>query len=199
MKPKVQPKSKSWRITREINLTGFEWENDKPLALLSHANGFCAATWSPVAQHLLHHYHVIAFDFRGHGGSSTPLAPFGYQWQNLVDDMLALTREILSVKGDKQIALAAGSSLGGIITAAAASEQPKLFGRVVMLDPPVLPNTETIKRLGLKFPAAWTSPGSGIGDLARRRRAVWPSRSVAAQEWQSKPMFASRDKDAFDL
>jgi len=198
MKPNIQPESKSWQISNEINLTGFEWQNDKPLALLSHANGFCAATWSPVVQHLLPHYHVIAFDFRGHGGSSTPAAPDGYRWQNLVDDMLLLTRTILTAKGEQQVALAAGSSLGGVITAAAASEQPALFRRIVMLDPPVLPHTESVKRLGLETPAAMTNPGSRIGDQARRRRAIWPSRAAAVEKWRNKPMFTSWDEDAFD-
>ncbi len=194
-----QAEHKFWQVKEDIQIAGFEWRNDKPLALLSHANGFCAATWSPVVRHLLPYYHVIAFDFRGHGQSSAPPVPDAYQWQHLIDDMLTLVEQILSEKGELQIALAAGSSLGGVITAAAASEKPQLFRRVVMLDPPVLPNAATIDRLGLEIPSFAANSGPNLGDMARRRRAIWPSRKSADDKWRGKPTFAGWDPEAFDL
>ena len=188
-----------WQSGKDIKLAGFEWRNNKPLALLSHANGFCAATWALVVHHLLPHYHVIAFDTRGHGQSSTPPAPEAYQWKYLVDDLLGLTEQILSVKGEQQVALAVGSSLGGVITAAAAAAKPELFQRVVMLDSPIVPNAATTSRLGLEMPNATMNPGESISDIARRRRAVWDSREVARNKWRGKPMFAGWDNQAFEL
>ena len=41
----------------------------KPIALLHHANGFCAGTWQLVASKLINQFHVVAIDARGHGES----------------------------------------------------------------------------------------------------------------------------------
>ena len=194
-----QAEQKFWQVGKDITIAGFEWRNDKPLALLSHANGFCAATWSLVVPYLLPHYHVIAFDFRGHGQSSKPPAPDAYQWHHLVDDVMVLTEMILSEKGADQFALAAGNSLGGVITAAVASEKPHLFKRAVMLDPPIVPNEETITRLGLDISIKMKGPGPSLGDMARRRRLNWPSRDIPDEKWRTKPMFASWEAPAFDL
>lgn len=194
-----EPEHKTWRIKDGICITGLDWCSDKPLAILSHANGFCAATWSPVAQRLLSRYHVVALDARGHGKSSTPPPPDAYNWQFLVDDLLQVARQILATKNAPHIALAAGSSLGGVISAAAAAQRPDLFRRVVMLDPPLLPNEEVRTRLGIDWPPEAQSGGRSLADQVRQRRSVWPDRAAARNAWRRKPMFAEWTNQAFEL
>ena len=50
-----------------VEIATLDFGGRGPLALLHHANGFCAAVWAPVAKALTRHYRVIAMDARGHG------------------------------------------------------------------------------------------------------------------------------------
>jgi len=193
-----KPVHRTWHLDNDICIAGLDWHSDKPLAILSHANGFCAATWTSVAEILCSKFHVIALDARGHGRSSTPTPPDNYDWQYLVDDLLQVTQQILTETNEQQIALAAGSSLGGVISAAAA-QRSDLFQRVVMLDPPVMPNDEVRDRMGLDWPPATQTQGSSIGEQARKRRNVWPDRATARASWRNKPMFSAWTDQTFEL
>ncbi|MBV1881919.1 MAG: alpha/beta hydrolase [Pseudomonadales bacterium] len=192
-----QPTFKTWKINSDTEITGLEWKNDKPLAILAHANGFCAATWAPVAALLLPHYHVISYDSRGHGQSTKPAPPEGYDWHHLMNDLLEMTRQILEEKGEKKVALLAGNSLGGVIAAAAAGTSD-LFERVVMLDPPLRPSDKMMKEMGLNWPGG-ASPGSMIANIARRRRSVWPDRETAGKAWREKPVFKNWSDESYAL
>lgn len=192
-----EPVFREWQINSETKITGLEWKNDKPIALLAHANGFCAGVWAPLARLLLPHYHVIAYDFRGHGSSSKPAPPEGYHWQYLVDDLLELSRQILADKGQKKIALLAGNSLGGVISAAAAGEVD-LFDRVVMLDPPLRPSDSMMKTLNMTPPEG-PKPGVVIAKMARRRRSIWPDRETAGLAWRQKPVFKNWSDESYAL
>jgi pimeloyl-ACP methyl ester carboxylesterase len=41
--------------------------------------------------------------------------------------------------------------------------------------------------------------GNRIGEVARRRSAVWPSRAAARAKWAGKELFANWDERVFDL
>ncbi|MFP5488904.1 MAG: serine aminopeptidase domain-containing protein, partial [Acidimicrobiia bacterium] len=66
---------------------------DAPPLLLSHATGFHAHCFEPVAARLATRFRVDALDYRGHG--LTP-APDGWQvdWSRFGDDALAVARHI---------------------------------------------------------------------------------------------------------
>lgn len=192
---------REWTIADAANgdslrIAGLEWGRGERVALLLHANGLCAATWTVVAERLADHCRVVALDARGHGASSAPLAPHGYDWRYLIADVAQVVEQLETEGTNIVIPLCAGSSLGGVIGAALAAEQPSMFGRVMMLDPPVKPSEEMIKLLGLAWPSA---PPNGIAEQARRRQRVWPSREVAATAWRGRAMFARWDPRAFDL
>jgi pimeloyl-ACP methyl ester carboxylesterase len=55
--------------SRGIELALVDWGGDGPLALLAHANGFCADVLGPLAERLRARFHVVGFDARGHGDS----------------------------------------------------------------------------------------------------------------------------------
>ena len=60
------------RTKSGIEIALRDWGGDGPLALLHHANGFCAELWAQVAERLRGRFHLIALDARGHGASSKP-------------------------------------------------------------------------------------------------------------------------------
>lgn len=182
---------------RSIEIAAWEWGGDGPIALLHHANGLCAATWSLVAEPLARWYRVVAIDARGHGDSTSPATPDGLPMRGFVDDLVAVARALLEETGGTRIEYGVGSSFGGIVTAMAEAAHPGLFGRVAMLDPPIHPDAALRARLDPS--GGIVDPRPMIAAQARKRTAVWPSRETARAAWQTKPLFAAWDVRAFDL
>ena len=185
---------------RDLAIAALDWGGQRPVALLHHANGFCAATWALLAADLRDRYRVIALDARGHGDSSKPEEVEAYGWTNFVDDLIAVAERITDETGEA-IALGVGNSFGGTLTMCAAAERPSLFARVVMLDPVIRPTPELLATHGLESQFAHFASGGPnlIAEQARRRRAVWPSREAARESWASKEMFSPWDPRALDL
>lgn len=178
-----------------IAIALLDWGGDGPIALLHHANGFCAALWTLVAEQLCKRYRVIAIDARGHGDSDTRPVPAGLRWEYLVSDLAQVAAQLLAETGEPAIGLGVGSSLGGIVTAAAEERHPGLFRRIAMLDPPIHPSAELARELQLDLP----TQRPNIAEQARARSAVWPSRATAGDAWRDKPMFSAWRPRAFEL
>lgn len=187
-----------------MQIAALDWGGRGPVALFHHANGFCAATWALVATELRDRYRVIAIDARGHGDSSKPEEAGAYQWDEFIDDLVAVAEQIAEeVSGP--IALGAGNSFGGTLTMCAAAKRPSLFSRVAMLDPVIRPTPELLTTHGLEAQFAHFAQFAGrggpnlIAEQARRRRGVWPSREAARESWATKEMFTPWDPRALDL
>lgn len=195
------PTQRNWHVDDPfsggtIAIAGWDWGGDKPIALLSHANGFCGAMWGLVAEALKADYRVVALDVRGHGDSQAPPVPDGYSWDYFVSDLAGVAAQLLQETGRTSIDYGIGNSFGGIVTAAAESRQPGLFQRIAMLDPPIHPGPELLAQLGIvPSPRA----PSVIAKQARKRSAVFPSREFVRDAWQDKPLFAGWDPRAFEL
>ena len=109
------PRRKFFDLRSGLRISALDWGGDKPLAILCHANGFCAATWSLVAEQLQQDLRVIALDARGHGASSVPKDENFYDWGFLVEDLLEVTEQLLANAAAPSVALIAGNSLGAVI------------------------------------------------------------------------------------
>jgi pimeloyl-ACP methyl ester carboxylesterase len=181
-----------------VKLGALDWGGAGPVVLLHHANGFCAATWGLVARELRPQYRLIAIDVRGHGRSSKPEGIDAYDWHRLLDDLLGVAAQLADECG-APLALAAGNSFGGTLSACAAARRPELFQRVALLDPVIRPSAGLLAAHGLVPPGAALDTPNQIAEQARRRRALWPSRDAARSAWQDKPIFAGWDPRAFDL
>lgn len=193
-----------WRVANpsprggEIEIAGWDFGGDGPVALLHHANGMCAATWALVARELSGSMRVIAIDARGHGDSAHLQVPQDYDWDYFVSDLAGVAVQVLEETGEPAITLGLGSSFGGIITAGAEATHPGLFRRLLMLDPPIHPTAELAATLG--YPAPEGNPQrSGLVEQTLRRRSVWGSRDEAREAWRHKPLFAAWHPDAFEL
>ena len=182
----------------QVMLSGWDFGGSGGLALLHHANGLCAATWAPVAVRLAEHFHVIAVDARGHGDSQGFDTSGSADWHLFAEDLAALVEVLLESHGHDHVALGLGSSLGGVVTAAAAAQRPGRFSRIVMLDPPIHPTANLLAGLGLEV-TGLMDPRGQLAQMARRRRSVWPSRDVVREKWAHKPLFAAWTESAFEL
>jgi len=182
----------------EITIAGWYFGGDGPVVLLHHANGMCGALWALVARHLSRTHTVFAIDARGHGDSQQLRVPDDYDWNFFVSDLLQVAQQILSETGQSQL-LGVGSSFGGIVTAAAAAEQPDLFTQVVMFDPPIHQEKALLDFLGMDSTNIPVSERDGLVAQTLKRRSQWPTRAAARAAWQDKPLFASWQPLAFDL
>ena len=199
------PEKRCWNIAdpfsgNKIGITGWQWgKPGLPIALLHHANGFCAPLWTLVAEKMCKQYQVVAIDARGHGDSDSPEAPGGYDWGYFVSDLTCVAQLLLDETAQNSIAYGIGNSFGGIVTAVAEARSPGLFRKISMLDPPIYPEPSIRKNLGLEPSADGIGRRNHLVEITQRRRSQWPSRETARKTWVDKPMFSSWDPRAFEL
>ena len=176
---------------RGVELGILDFGGDAPLALLAHANGFCAGIYGLLAEALREEFRVVAFDARGHGDSSKP-AFEAYDWGEFALDLLALAERLCAELGYARVDYGIGHSFGGTATLTAAAERPDLFGRVALLDPVVMPPAE-------ERPPDLSQRRNIMSDIARNRRQVWSSRDELRETWGAREAFAAWDRRVLDL
>jgi pimeloyl-ACP methyl ester carboxylesterase len=187
---------------REVEIAIIDWCGDGPLALLHHANGFCAGMWALLAERLRPHFRVVAFDARGHGDSTVPPPGPAYRWMEFVDDLIGLAECLVEERG-ASVAYGIGNSFGGLVTAYAAARRPDLFERIAMLDPVIRPPAHMLEEMRARVPDVppgdFEGRGNPLAEIARKRQQVWPSREVALEAWRDKEMFRYWDPRALPL
>ncbi|MEM7405367.1 MAG: alpha/beta hydrolase [Pseudomonadota bacterium] len=159
--------------------------------VLGHANGFCSDLWRPIARHLAQHFHVVAYDARGHGLSEQDAAPVNLRWEVLHDDLGMLLDHWRAAGRIQSPVVGVGHSMGGMIMSCVAGKRADLFDALMLLDPVVW------------WPEMHDA-GGGTGrkqqlvDGALRRRSRFTSRQEAAQSWSRRETFAHWDAEVFE-
>lgn len=102
-----------------------EYGQGEPLILL-HGFGRTLADWKPYIGEYSKTYHVIAWDMRGHGRSSSPDTSSAFYHLTATKDLLALIQKLNLEK-----VRAIGHSSGGIIILNAAILEPERFEAIV--------------------------------------------------------------------
>lgn len=178
---------------RGVDIALLDWGGDGPLALLHHANGFCKGMWAEVAEALRGRFRVVAMDARGHGDSSRPEAPAAYAWDHFAEDLVAVAEALVAERGGGDVALGVGHSFGGTAMIGAAARRPRLFSRLLLVDPVVPPPPHA------GITADNTPPLRRLVEGARRRRSHWPSRAAARAYCRERRFFASWRPTAIEL
>ena len=176
-----------------MEIAVLDWGGSGPLALLHHANGFCAGLWDAVAAGLRGRFRVMALDARGHGDSSKPESPEAYAWRHFVEDLVCVGRRLADDEGGGRIGLGIGHSFGGAALLTAAARRPELFESLLLLDPVLigdLPRPNVPQGI---------NPASQLAERTRRRRAVWPSRAAAVQAWENHAFYVAWTPEAREL
>ncbi len=151
-----------------MEIAGYEFGGSGEPLLLAHATGFCATMYRPLGLALVDRFRVVALDFRGHGRSARPgNADFG--WDRMADDVLAAVERI----GAPTYGF--GHSMGGAALLLAEERRPGTFTGMFLYEPIVFPDD-------YQPPAKWL-----MADLARARRATFPSRDDALARYASRP------------
>ena len=151
----------------------WNWPGDGPPVLFCHAAGFHARIWDQVIAHLPKR-RCLAFDARGHGGSSKPAPP--YPWRTFGAEAAALA-ESLELDG----AIGVGHSMGGHSVTLAAALHPDAFSALVLLDPVI--------RAPDRYTGLWTET-----DFVAKRRNEWTSAQEMFERFASRWPFDAWDR-----
>jgi len=157
---------------------------ESPPLLVSHATGFHARCYQPVANHLAGRFRVWGVDHRGHGASTIPP---GWQvdWSRFGVDTVRVVETIAPGGG----LVGVGHSMGGAALLMAAHSRPELFDRLVLFEPIATP------------PSTSDLAGVDMRELpivqgAMRRRRTFPSRPDALVNYREKPPLSSMVPEA---
>jgi pimeloyl-ACP methyl ester carboxylesterase len=178
-----------------VELAYLDWGGSGPLVVFLHANGFCAATWAPIAARLRRRFRVIALEARGHGDStSVPPDADGraYAWATLAGDVGHALAAILDRTGHDRIALAVGHSMGGALLTADALAKPGRFERLLLCDPVLIPPAARPVENGVRRP-------NPLAVSTRKRRDRFPSAAEAYAHCRSRALYAGFTPEALAL
>lgn len=150
----------------------FGGPEEGPTLLISHATGFHAHCYRPLADRLVSTFRVFALDHRGHGETEAPEG-WNVDWRRFGDDCVAVCEAIAPTGG----IIGVGHSMGGASLLMAAHRRPDLFSRLVLFEPiAVDPNGPAVDM---------ESHPLVVG--ARRRRRRFGSADEAVENFRGKP------------
>jgi len=170
-----------------IELAG---DADAPPLHLAPANGFPPRTYLPLLRNMAG-FRCVSLPPRALWDGEQP--PSAYRdWSKDAEDLLAGL-----AAHDLHDVVAAGHSLGGIVSMLALLKAPERFKALIMLDPPILPPAmlATVRR-------AWeagTIDQMPLVQGARRRRRSFASREDAFERFRHKSLFADWSDEALWL
>lgn len=165
-----------------------ELAGDEPLPplLVSHATGFHARCYVPIARALGDRFHVWGLDHRGHGDSPVA-AEWEVDWRRFGDDTLAVAARVAPAGG----LVGVGHSMGGASLLMAAHADPSRFAHLVLFEPIASP-----PRTGHLAEVDMRSLPIVQGAFRRRRR--FGSRAEARENYAAKPPLSLMTDEVLD-
>lgn len=152
--------------------------------LVSHATGFHAHCYEPIAAALAGRHHVWGLDHRGFGDAEG-IDPADVEWSKYGEDALAAAREVSRSHGGARV-VGFGHSMGGATLLMAAQNEPSLFSALFVYEPIVFPPP----------PPDAERPTSPLPDGARRRKSTFASFETALENFAAKPPMSAFDPRA---
>ena len=117
----------------DIRLHGLEGPASGPPLLLLHGANTSCQYWMSVIPQLSQHWHLYAFDLRGHGLSGRAADLEGYNLSHNVADTVALLRDLIG-----EPAVLMGHSYGAVIAALTGMPGAEFLRGIVLEDPPLM-------------------------------------------------------------
>ena len=147
-----------------MNVMEYPAAGRPPLVLL-HGIGSRAVSWWPVIDGLAPHFHLVALDLRGHGGSMKPGR--GYLLPEYAADLAAV---IAALELARPFVL--GHSLGALATLTWAIANPGRAAAIVLEDPPLRTEAAVLQAFDEWLALAALSPAAAAA-YYRREHPDW--------------------------
>jgi pimeloyl-ACP methyl ester carboxylesterase len=173
-----------------VQIPFVDYGGEGELIHIAHANGFPPKTYNSLIENLTSDHRVIAMDLR-------PLwANSDHQnfknWETAADDLI----RFLDQQKHEGI-IGVGHSFGGIITLIASVKRPKLFKKIVLIEPVVLPSW--VYWMTKVLPKPILKKVNPIVKKTLVRTTKWPSREKAFEQFRAKKIFSKiADKELWD-
>ncbi|MCF8145404.1 MAG: alpha/beta hydrolase [Deltaproteobacteria bacterium] len=164
-----------------------DWGGSGPLAHFSHATGFCAETYTPIAEKLCQRLRVVGMDDRGHGRTPAAAHPQDLKdWNVFADDLERFLSHL------KAPVIAIGHSRGAVAGLLLALKRPDMIRALILMDPTILP----FSWMWWWFLAKKTGLARFVPIAARaaRRNPFWPDRDTLFNTYKAKHPFSSWKK-----
>jgi pimeloyl-ACP methyl ester carboxylesterase len=163
----------------EVNVAVHDWGGRGPALVMAHAAGLHGLVLTPLAHGLVHRFHCVSFDHRGHG--DTPLPPGqALDWYGLAADVLAVVDGL-----GLERPYGFGHSSGGTAVLMAEQSRPGTFAALYCYEPVLVAADPPLGRDG----ASWTAR------RARRRRTAFATAEEAVRHYRSRPPLDTLDPE----
>jgi pimeloyl-ACP methyl ester carboxylesterase len=160
--------------TDGVRVAAYDLGGDGPPLLLSHATGFHAHVWTPLAQELASRFHCYAYDQRAHGDTETPTG-LDLAWEGIAHDAATAVNGL-----GLERPFGVGHSSGAAALLMAEAARPGTFRALYGYEPVILPMD----------PPPGPSAENPLAAGAERRRDVFPSLDAAYEHYASREPFA---------
>lgn len=170
MKLDLHPETQRIQTRSGIYINVWDHGGEGPILVLSHCTGTHGRIWDPLVPALLKHFHVYAWDTRGHGDSDKPDDLDQYTWRLSGEDVVDVYNA-LSFPGDVR---AIGHSAGASHLCYAELMQPGIVSKALLIDPII-------------YPPMNDAPDNPLVAAAAKRRRYFDSKQAAYDHYASKP------------
>ena len=164
-----------------------DWGGSGPLTHFSHATGFCAGTYTPIAEKLCHRLRVLGMDDRGHGRTTEEADPRNLEnWDVFAEDLTQFFKHL------REPVIAIGHSRGAAASLLLAVKRPDMIRALILIDPTILPfSWMWWWYLAKKTGFARRVP---IAARAARRNPFWPDTETLLNTYKEKQPFRSWER-----
>ena len=170
MQVDLSPTSISIPTRSGIRINVWDHGGDGPTLVLFHCTGTHGRIWDPLVPTLLEHFHVYAWDTRGHGDSDKPSDLDQYTWRLSGEDVV----DVYNALGFSSGIRAIGHSAGAAHLCYAELMRPGVVSKATLIDPLISPPVGDQRENPLAIAAA-------------KRRRHFDSKQAAIDNYASKP------------
>ena len=164
-----------------------DWGGSGPLTHFSHATGFCAGTYTPIAEKLCRRLRVLGMDDRGHGRTTAEADPRNLKnWDVFAEDLAQFFNH------QREPVIAIGHSRGAVAHLLLAVKRPDMIRALILIDPTILP----FSWMWWWYLAKVTGFARRVPIAARaaRRNPFWPDTETLLNTYRTRHPFKSWER-----
>lgn len=178
------PLIKREKIDDSIAIEYLLYEGNGPTILFLHGTGFLPWLWHPIARRLNDEFRIIAPFLCDHRDAEPEEG--GLKWKILADDFCEFCHR-LDIRDPYLVA----HSMGATVTTIAASIDPALAQKMILMEPIFLPEQ--------RYSTSISVNQHPLASKSIKRRNEWKDRNEAREYLMARALYNSWDAEVLDL